>query len=116
MASFFWYTYKLIKIILNGIRHDQEFRFLLIFIALLLTCSTLFYTKYEGWSIVDSLYFSVMTMSTVGYGDFVPSTASSKIFTIVFTFLSIGVFVAFTAKVVKIAFETKPQKNAKKKT
>lgn len=114
MISFFFYTYRFIKIMLNGIRNDPEFRFLLTFIILLLTCSTVFYSKYEGWTAVDSLYFSVMTMSTVGYGDFTPTTPASKIFTIIFTFLSIGVFVAFTAKVVRIAFDTKPKKKSKK--
>ena len=54
----------------------------------------------EGWSVVDALYFCFMTTSTIGYGDLVPTTATSKIFTIVYSILSIGVFVAAMAKLV----------------
>jgi hypothetical protein len=54
----------------------------------------------EGWSVVDALYFCFMTMSTIGYGDLVPTTALSKIFTIVYSFLSIGLFVAEIARLV----------------
>jgi len=37
-----------------------------------------FYTSTEdGWSGVDAVYFCFVTMSTVGYGDFSPSTPGS---------------------------------------
>ncbi|KAB7529640.1 two pore domain potassium channel family protein [Flagellimonas olearia] len=71
----------------------------------LLIGSTLFYSQTEHWSVIDSLYFSVMTMATVGYGDFVPTTDLGKIFTIIYAFLSIGTFVAFTAKIVRLILE-----------
>ncbi|PID31075.1 MAG: hypothetical protein CR982_00385 [Candidatus Cloacimonadota bacterium] len=86
----------------TGIKSDSDFRFLFFFINLLLISSSFFYMQAEGWSFIDSFYFSVMTMSTVGYGDFVPSSDLSKLFTIIYTFLSIGSFVAFTAKSVEV--------------
>ncbi len=49
-------------------------------------------------------------MATVGYGDLTPTTDISKIFTIVYTFLSIGAFVAFTAKCVQIMFTNHQKK------
>lgn len=36
---------------------------------------------FEKWSIVDSLYFSVVSFTTVGYGDLCPTTKAGKIFT-----------------------------------
>ena len=33
---------------------------------------------FEHWSIGDSLYFTVVTLTTVGYGDFVPFTRTGK--------------------------------------
>ncbi|OQY02958.1 MAG: hypothetical protein B6I20_05960 [Bacteroidetes bacterium 4572_117] len=84
MISFFINLFRLFKVVLKGILNDSEFRYILFFVILLLTASTIFYSQYENWSIIDSLYFSVMTMSTIGYGDFVPTTSISKVFTIIF--------------------------------
>jgi voltage-gated potassium channel Kch len=81
----------------------------------LLAGATLFYFTTEGWSLIDSLYFSVMTMSTIGYGDLVPTTALSKIFTIIYSILSIGFFVAVVTKVVRIVLEHKQKKSSRRK-
>lgn len=35
----------------------------------------------EGWSLLDSGYTAVVTLATVGYGDFVPKTPAGKVFT-----------------------------------
>ena len=47
----------------------------------------------EGWSFIDGLYFSIVTMATVGYGDLTPDTFLGKAAAIVFMFAGIGVFV-----------------------
>ncbi len=104
MFSFFINGYRFLKVILNGLKNDEEFRFLTIFIILLLVGANIFYVKVEHWSVVDALYFSVMTMATVGYGDLTPTTDMSKLFTVVYAFISIGTFVSFTAKCVQIMF------------
>ncbi|MBT3582552.1 two pore domain potassium channel family protein [Candidatus Woesearchaeota archaeon] len=62
---------------------------LLIFI--LLGTGTIAYHQLENWSYVDSLYFTSMTVTTVGYGDFVPSTDMSKLFTVFFSFAGISI-------------------------
>lgn len=56
----------------------------------ILTCSTFFYHYVEGWSYIDSLYFSVVTVTTVGYGDFHPTTDLSKLFTIFLVLFGAG--------------------------
>ncbi len=94
----------MIKVIIRGFREDREFRFLLVFIALLLVGSTIFYMLVEHWGFVDALYFSVMTITTIGYGDLVPTSSISKIFTIIFSFLSIGSFLSFAAKLAQMMF------------
>ena len=113
MISFFISLFRLFKFVLKGILNDSEFRYILFFVILLLTASTIFYSQYENWSIIDSLYFSVMTMSTIGYGDFVPTTTISKVFTIIYTFLSIGSFVMLTAKIVGISLKDMKDKKEK---
>lgn len=114
MVSFILNLYRFFKIIFKGIKDDSEFRFLMTFIIFLLIGSTIFYCKYENWSVIDSLYFSVMTMSTVGYGDLVPTGVVSKMFTIIFTFLSIGAFVAFTAKMIRVTFDSNKNRTWRK--
>jgi hypothetical protein len=45
-----------------------------------------------GWTISEAVYFSVVTLATVGYGDYNGSaTPSSMQFTAFFGFLAVGV-------------------------
>lgn len=78
---------------------DPEFRALFVLLLAMLISGTIFYTTVEHWSVVDSLYFSVSTLSTVGYGDLHPTTPLSKIFTTLYLVLGVGVFVALITKV-----------------
>jgi len=43
----------------------------------------------ESWALIDGLYFSVASISTVGYGDFVPQRDGSKLFTMFYIFFGI---------------------------
>jgi len=113
MITFFYDIIKLLIGIRHGIKNDVEFRILLFFLITLLAGATLFYYREEGWSVIDSLYFSVMTMATIGYGDFVPTTTLSKLFTIIFALLSIGIFVALMSKIVGIVIRLKMLRKAK---
>jgi hypothetical protein len=95
----------LVRTIGRGIYRDPEFRAMTILMFLLLFGGTMFYWRVEQWTIVDSLYFCVMTMSTVGYGDLVPHGDLSKLFTIAFTIFGIGQFASFVGKLVVLRIE-----------
>jgi voltage-gated potassium channel len=45
---------------------------------------TIVFHVLEGWSIVDSLYVSAQTLTTVGFGDIVPRTVYGRVFATVF--------------------------------
>ena len=107
MFTFFLSLVKLLSAAWRGIRQDQQFRVLIYTLFILLAGATTFYSQIEGWTAVDSLYFAVMTMTTIGYGDLTPTSISTKLFTIVYTVLSIGIFVAFVTKLVKTILDKK---------
>lgn len=59
-------------------------------IVVLIVVGTLAYAYFEGWSVSDSLYATIITITTVGYGDLSPQTAGGRIFAIFFTLGAIG--------------------------
>jgi len=61
---------------------DRKYRTLILFTISVLIGGTLFYHWMEGWGWIDSLYFCVISLTTVGYGDLVPVKLVSKVFTI----------------------------------
>ena len=48
-----------------------------------------YYSEVEGWSLVQCVYFAVVTCTTIGYGDLTPTSDGSKAFTIVYAFVGV---------------------------
>lgn len=74
---------------------DEEYRQLLLTTLAILSLGTMVYRYLEGWSWIDALYFSVITLTTVGYGDFSPATDAGKLFTIFYILIGIGIILSF---------------------
>jgi voltage-gated potassium channel len=51
---------------------------------------TLGFRLLEGWSLSDSLYVTIQTLTTVGYGDVTPQTFAGRIFASVYMFVGVG--------------------------
>lgn len=73
---------------------DEWVRTLMTMTVTLIGIASVFYWYFEGWTLLDSVYFSVITIATVGYGDFYPQTVPGKLFTIGYIFCGLGLFVA----------------------
>ena len=85
---------RFIRSIGRGLK-EPEFRGIFSWVLILLLTGMWFYHWWEGWSWLDSLYFSVVTLTTVGYGDLSPQTAVGKIFTMVYIILGLGILSSF---------------------
>ncbi len=87
--------------IMRGAIRDPAVQTLAIVLAIVLTIGTLFYWRVEEWSLLDSLYFSVVALTTVGLGDFAPETSAGKVFTIIYLISGVGLMMAFATAIVQ---------------
>ncbi len=62
---------------------------------------TVVYSILEGWSPLDSLYFSVVTLATVGFGDLHPTTDAAKLFTVGYIVVGVGIIAGFLSELGK---------------
>ncbi len=51
-----------------------------------------FYMHFEGFSLVDAIYFTSVSITTVGYGDVYPKTVIGKLFTVGLVFSGVSIF------------------------
>lgn len=73
---------------------DRRVRALVALSGILIGGASTFYRWAEGWGWLDAVYFSVVTIATIGYGDLAPQTVSGKLFTICYVLCGLGLFVA----------------------
>ena len=88
---------------------DPETKALPLVAGALLLTGTIFFWRTEDWTIIQALYFSVVTLTTVGYGDLHPTSAGTQIFTIIYILTGLGVFVALLASVAEKYIEQKSE-------
>jgi hypothetical protein len=89
---------RIIPVIFEIFR-DPVYRVLIFSVVSILAFGTIFYSIVEDWSLLDSLYFCVVTLTTIGYGDFAPKTTLGKLVTIFYIFAGIGIIAAFIGTV-----------------
>jgi voltage-gated potassium channel len=83
------------SLFLLDVLRDRDSRPVLIWAGTALLVGTLAYHWLEGWSYLDALYFCVISLATVGYGDLAPTTPLARAFTIVYVINGIVILLAF---------------------
>lgn len=86
---------------MNQSIEKHMYRVLVLTALSVLVIGTLFYHHVEHLRWLDSYYFSVITLATVGYGDITPHSDAGKIFTTIYVLFGVGIittFITFTMR------------------
>ena len=94
-------------ILIKQLAKDKEFRNLTLFVIFILVIGTIFYHEMEDWGWIDSIYFCVTTLTTVGYGDLAPKTDAGRIFTIIYLLTGIGILFGYIKVVAETVIENR---------
>jgi len=84
-----WFAKRLLGVVLNTQRNRLAFLFVL-FLSFLFGGAAI-YSTLEGWRYSEAVYFCFATLTTVGFGDFLPSSAASRAFSILYMIFGVGV-------------------------
>jgi hypothetical protein len=69
----------------------------------------------EGFSPLDALYFLIVTIATVGYGDLYPVTPLGKVTVIIIIILGVGVFIGLVANSIEYLIDKRERAERLKK-
>ena len=95
---------------LGFMRRENLFRLLGV-IAVLILGGTAGLAFFEGRSLPDALWWSVVTLTTVGFGDISPVSLGGRLIGVVLMFFGIGVLGMFTATIAGVFVEQRMRKD-----
>lgn len=79
----------------------KNYRILIMVIAVVLAIGTFVMHGIEHMRYIDAFYFSVVSLTTVGYGDFTPKTDLGKLFVSGYLIIGIGLMAALVNNVLR---------------
>lgn len=86
----------------------------IIFIVLL-SVGVVGFMIFEDMSLINAVYFSIVTMATVGYGDFHPETGIGKLLTIIIIIGGVGTFLSVVASITDLLVNRREEEIRQKK-
>ena len=92
---------RLLRGMVSEASEDPGFRALSGSVAILIVVGTVLYSLNQDWSLVDSFYFSVTTLTTVGYGDLAPVGDAARLATVAYELTGVGLLVLFLSEIAK---------------
>ena len=85
---------------------NRQLRLALMVFLIIIPVGTIGFRALEGGTFLDALYYTVVTLATIGYGDIHPVTTGGKMFAIALAILGLSAF-AFAAQAI-VQFVTSP--------
>lgn len=73
--------------------------------ALLMIGGTIGFTILEDWSLLDSLYMTIITLSTVGFGEIRPLSPAGRLFTALLILLGVGTLAYAATRMIEALLE-----------
>ena len=89
---------------------DLDYYVLLSLAITVVTVGTVVFHLLEKWSWIDSFYFTIITLATIGYGDLVPTTPVGKLVTVIFVIVGVGIFLGFLNKMMERRVEQRERR------
>lgn len=79
------------RFLLLDLYRDPMARPIFIYMAAHVMIGTILYHWLEGWNWLDSFYFVITTLATIGYGDLSPTKPITKLITIFYAINGIAI-------------------------
>ena len=86
---------------------SKENKRILLLVVLLFLLGITGYSLIEDWNLLDSLYMTVITLSTTGYKEIYPLSDAGKVFTMILIIFGITIFLYVLREFNLLLFEGK---------
>ncbi|MBS3680712.1 two pore domain potassium channel family protein [Ornithinibacillus massiliensis] len=109
MISFILTAKRLLDALWKSFK-NPVFQSLFVTLVLIVLSGTLFYSKVEGWAMIDAIYFAVVSLIPTGVETGLrPVTELGKIFTMMYLIVRVGIMIGLIGVIAKavIRFEAK---------
>ena len=103
------------RVVLSFLK-DRDYLELLITTIVVILIGAVVFHYLEGWRWLDAIYFCVIMLTTIGYGDIAPETDAGKVFNMIYILIGLGLILSFIKTVYDHYDNTKKElkKNKKK--
>lgn len=97
---------KYVPLTMDSMRDTQHIAFAIALVFGYVSVGVLFYWYVTDWTVIQSLYFVIVTLTSVGYGDLTPSGVGVRLFTAAYIFFGVGILGTALGEVVSSVLDS----------